>query len=166
MPERVRSVVAELYRLMVTKNLPLKQAARVPIIVSLANRRSHPRGETNPIFGITRDLSGTGISFVVSSVKLGDRHLFCDVAPELEVRINLPGGSVRMIATAVRYDVCEDEPGFLVGARVIDMGEEDRACYLNFLRDPPRKAASRHVLRHGGDRASTTASASPSTRRA
>ena len=149
MPERVRSVVAELYRLVVRNNVPVKRAVQLPVVVSNANQRSNTRGENNSIFGFTRDLSKTGISFVISSIHLGDRHLFCDGERKLELRIKLPDGLVEMEATTVRYDLSEDENGFLVGARILSMSEKDRACYYKFLRTPTHKFVNTTVLMHG-----------------
>jgi hypothetical protein len=146
MPERVRSVIAELYRLVVKNNIPVKRAVQLPVVVSNANQRSKTRGENNSIFGFTRDLSKTGISFVVSSIHLGDRHLFCDGERNLELRIKLPDGLVEMEAMTVRYDVDEDERGFLVGARILSMSENDRACYYKFLRTLPHKFVNPTVL--------------------
>ena len=149
MPERVRSVVAELYRLVVKKNIPVIRAMQLPVVVSIANQRSNARGDNNSIFGFTRDLSRTGISFVVSTIHLGDRHLFCDGERKLELRIKLPDGLVQMEAITVRYDLSEDDNGFLVGARILSMSEKDRACYYKFLRTPKHKFVNPTVLTHG-----------------
>ena len=149
MPDRVRSAVAELYRLVVKKNAPGKRAVQLPVAVSIANQQSNVQGKDNSIFGFTRDLSKTGISFVVSSIHLGDRHLFCGDERKLELRIKLPDGVVEMEATTVRYDVDEDKRGFLVGARIVSMSETDRACYYKFLRTPSHKFVNATELTHG-----------------
>jgi hypothetical protein len=142
MPELVRSVIAELYRIVGTKSVPAKRTVQLPVAISLVNQQSNARGNNNSIFGFTRDVSKTGISFIVSSIKLGEKHLFYDDAPSLEIRIKLPEGIVTMTATTVRYDVSEDGLGFLVAARIVGMSEEDRAYYYNFLRTPLHKLVS------------------------
>jgi len=142
MPELVRSVVAELYRIVGRKSVPAKRTVQLPVAISLVNQQSNVRGNNNSIFGFTHDVSKTGISFIVSSITLGEKHLFCNDAPRLEIRIKLPDGLVKMVATTVRYDVSDDRLGFLVAARIISMSEEDRVHYYNFLRNLSHKLTS------------------------
>jgi len=57
------------------------------------------------------------------------------------VRLELPDGPIDMEARPVRYDAAArigDGRGYLVGARILEMSELDRARYLRFLRGHPR----------------------------
>jgi hypothetical protein len=148
MPELVRSVIAELSRLVGRNNVPTKRATHLPLSISLTNRQFNLPDRNNSMFGFTCDLSKTEISFVVPSAYLGDRHLFCNDEINFEIRVKLLDGSVKMEVVIVRYDVNYDGHGFLVGARIVRMSEEDRACYNSFLRTSTRKLGSSPVLTH------------------
>ena len=106
MSEFVRTVIAELNRFVGRANFSSRRRARLPLMVSLVN-------QPNSMAGSTCDLSKTGISFIVSSIRLGASHLFCGNQPKLEIRIQLPSGLVQMKAMTVRYDVLgEGELGY------------------------------------------------------
>ena len=135
MSEFVRSVVAQLQKLMGKTNSPVSLPGRLPLNVSPAIHRAKSTGELNPGAGYTCELGRTELTFTVPSIVSGGRHLFCDSEPQVELQIHLPSVSVDMKVLLVRYDAMSgDESGYLVGARIVDMSEIDRARYYDFLR--------------------------------
>lgn len=86
--------------------------------------------------GETFDLSGSGIGFVVSSIRIKENYL---VGQErlLKVEIDLPGGKVRMKVIGRRYErigVHLSMEKYLVGAEIVEMSKNDREAYDHFLR--------------------------------
>lgn len=83
-----------------------------------------------------RDLSTTGLSIETSVVRSGLLHVYDSadmVTPtRLEVELELPGGVVSLVGETVRYD--RVQPGlYLLGVRIVEMDERDRALYLTFV---------------------------------
>jgi hypothetical protein len=113
------------------------RTAHLPVDVSLADLRQAGRGGRPSSPGSTRDMSGAELSFVVPTVVIGGRHIFCEGGAVLRLGLELPDGAIEMKARPVRYDSAGgDGQGYVVGARILEMSERDRARYLRFLREP------------------------------
>ena len=135
MSEFVRSVVAQLQKFMGKTNSPVSLPVRVPLNVSLANKKAKSTGELNPVAGYTCGLAKTELSFIVPSIVSGGRHLFCDNEPQVDIKIHLLSVAVDMKVSLLRYDVLSgDESGYLIVARIVSMSENDLVRYLDFLR--------------------------------
>jgi len=53
----------------------------------------------------------------------------------VDIKIHLLSVAVDMKVSLLRYDVLSgDESGYLIGARIVSMSENDRDRYLDFLR--------------------------------
>jgi hypothetical protein len=81
--------------------------------------------------GHTLDVSSTGLALIVPAIRIGE-HYLAGSERRLHVKLELPGGPVEMIVTAVRYeslDEAQDESGYLIGARIIEMADSDRASF-------------------------------------
>ena len=140
MPKLVRSVIAGINKVVRKQNHSTRRVVRLPLNVSLANQKSNGKRQLASKVGFTHDLRKTGISFILSSLQIGGRHLFCDSGPNLEISIQLPSGSVTLKAITTRYDVVSGhESGFLIGARIVGMSEDDRVRYYDFLRITARE---------------------------
>lgn len=137
----VRSVVVRLrgaFRLHSSR-----RAAQLPLSVSLAD--AFPRSKREQACeGYTCDLSDTGLSFVLPTTRIGDQHIFSEGGAILRIRLELPDGSIiDMNASPVRYDLFggrEKEPGYLVGAHILNISGHDQARYFEFLRTPPHSS--------------------------
>ena len=114
-----------------------RRSVRLPLTVSLSGRNLPAYSRQDCCAGHTRDLSARGLSFVLPSVHLGNRHIFGNGDAALRIRLELPGGAVDLTASPVRYDLLEGreaERAYLVGALIVDINAADRARYLEFLR--------------------------------
>lgn len=85
----------------------------------------------------TRDLSESGIGLNTPSIYLG---YVCIVDEErtLELSIDLPDATVRMKTTAAHYlrtSGEDDEPNYIVGLRISEMEDADRAAFASFLEE-------------------------------
>jgi hypothetical protein len=116
-----------------------RRSVHLPLSVSLSELS--PPGGQRACTGHTCDLSSTGLSFMLPTIRLGSRHIFSEGGTVLRIRLELPGGVVEMSAAPVRYDTCDGWEGgqaYLVGAQILDIAGDDRARYLAFLRAPRR----------------------------
>ena len=142
MSELVRSLVGRFYGAFNAPRSAGKCSVRLPLNVSLSELAS-PDGGQWACAGHTCDLSRTGLSFVLPTVRLGGRHIFSEGGAVLRITLELPSGSVNMEATAVRYDLFdgpEEERAYIIGALIVDMKGDDRVRYLEFLRAPQHAA--------------------------
>ena len=86
--------------------------------------------------GNTSDLSETGLTLLLKSVRIGGSYL-TEMEHYLGIKLELPDGPVSLLAAPTRFkDLEGTEPGFryLLGVRIIRMEEEARAHYLTYLR--------------------------------
>jgi hypothetical protein len=85
--------------------------------------------------GHTLDVSATGLALIVPAIRIGERYLTGEDR-RLHVKLELPSGPVEMIMAPVRYEGLEEdqmESGYLIGARIIEMSDTDRAHYKDYL---------------------------------
>lgn len=102
--------------------------------------RSIEDADPASITGETVDLSLTGISFIVSSIRLKEKYLVGHERP-LNVEIDLPTGKVKLRAMGRRYEKVGKHISverFLVGAHIISLKGPDKENYEAFLRNGNR----------------------------
>lgn len=98
-------------------------------------------GEATPIMleGHTRDVSATGLALVVPSLILAGRDLTrADQAFLLE--LELPSGPLRFQVAAARHErlETEGEERYVLGVRITEMSQRDRARLTQFIREARR----------------------------
>jgi hypothetical protein len=85
--------------------------------------------------GHTLDISSTGLALVVPAIRIGE-HYLAGAERKLFVKLELPTGPVEMKVATVRYESLEesrDESGYVIGARIAEMSDHDRASYVSFI---------------------------------
>ena len=120
---------------------PKRYEHQMPVCVSFepykSNAKSNVAAPTLSVRGNTKDLSVTGIAFIVPSIRLREYYLVGENRL-LDVEINLAEGKVRMRVVGQRYEQLGDEhsstTSYLIGANIVEMSSEDRKIYENFLR--------------------------------
>ena len=136
MPELVRSMVTRLRGYFADRRAATRRPLRLPCVVRLHDPRrdaaaTHP---TPHLDGHTRDLSLTGLALVVPAIRIGERYL--TDAP-LRVLVQHPTGPLELTAQPVRYEQLPsdaDERGYLLGLRITEMADADRARFEAHLR--------------------------------
>ena len=88
------------------------------------------------MMGETKDMSRSGIGFIVSAIRIRENYL---VGGEriLNAELDLPGGKVQMQLVGSRYEQVGQHIStarYLVGAKITQMSKEDREAYEYFLR--------------------------------
>jgi hypothetical protein len=137
MPELIRSVVSRM-RLYVNDRRQSPRF-RVRLLFTISIRRTTNGNGLNKrkkvLHGHTRDISSSGLALLVPQAHLDGHHLAA-AGGNLEVNLELPGGSISMIVGPRRYEQLEkSELGctYLIGARIINIEDDDRTRYLSFI---------------------------------
>ncbi|MBA2378360.1 MAG: hypothetical protein H0V76_02150 [Blastocatellia bacterium] len=95
---------------------------------------------TNPqqlsIAGETYDLSGTGIGFIVSAIRVRENYL---VGQDriLNAELDLAGSKVKMKIIGRRYEkvgIHLSTERYMIGAEIVEISKNDREVYEHFLR--------------------------------
>lgn len=118
---------------------PRRHNHQMPVIISFDSHKN--TAKTNAaklsVRGETKDLSNTGIAFIVPSIRLREYYLVGENRP-LDVEISLPNGKVKMQIVGQRYEQLGDQhsslSGYLIGAAITQMQDDDRSVYEEFLR--------------------------------
>lgn len=87
------------------------------------------------ISGETKDLSKTGIAFIVPAIRLREYYLVGENRT-LNAELDLPGGKIQMQIVGQRYEQVGQhisESRFLIGATIIRIGAQEREAYEEFL---------------------------------
>ncbi len=88
------------------------------------------------IVGETKDMSQTGIAFVVNSVRVREYYLVGE-GRTLNAELDLPNGKVKVQIVGQRYEQIGEHISvsqYLIGAKIVHMTDEDREAYKYFLR--------------------------------
>jgi len=104
---------------------------RLTVSVARPNVGGRPSNLPTSVYGYTRDVSETGLSFVLPELSVGSYHF--DV-PEraMVIHLKLPRGPIEMQVAYVRH--AEVEGGYLVAVRILGMSPRARSRYQSFIK--------------------------------
>ena len=135
----LREIVSRFNRTLVERRASVRRKFEVPVKVCFAPQADGVirRGGCDEAYlsGETVDMSETGIGILVSSIRIKEKYLVGQERP-LTVELDLAGKRVTMRVLGVRYErvgIHVSVEKYLVGARIIEMDENDRAAYERFL---------------------------------
>lgn len=146
----IRELADKITRFFAERSHSARKGFNVPIKISfepLKTTGKLPSSTDNLyITGETNDLSGTGIGFVVSSIRVRENYLVGQDR-RLNVEIDLPGGKIQMKVIGRRYEKVGQHLStekFLIGAEIVEIGKTQREAYEHFLRygNKHKKAAA------------------------
>ena|SRR6266496_4485899 len=137
MSELPRRIVSCLRRFIGNRRRIRRAPAHLAFTVGLADPRLNTNGSRRlpRMDGHTLDVSTTGMALVVPAIRIGEHYLTGEDR-RLHVKLELPSGPVEMIMVPVRYESLEEdqiESGYLIGARITEMSETDRAHFRNYV---------------------------------
>jgi len=120
---------------------PRRYNLQIPIIVSFeaSKNTGKKNAETTNLLvrGETKDLSCSGMAFTVPSIRLKEYYLVGENRT-LDAELNLPGGKIKMQIVGQRYEQLNDEhsstTSYLIGASIVEIAEDERKIYEEFLR--------------------------------
>jgi hypothetical protein len=82
--------------------------------------------------GYTLDVSISGLALIVPAIRIGE-HYLAGSDRKLHVKLELPGGPVEMKVVTVRYEDLEEGSGYLIGARILEISDADRASFEKYV---------------------------------
>ena len=109
--------------------------ARLPFTIALlepGTMAPKPLKGKRSLTGHTSDLSDTGMTLVLPSVRIGNSYL-TEEAHYLLIELGTPSGLVTILGSPARFAYTKDA-GYLLGVKIVKMQEEDRTTYLSYLR--------------------------------
>lgn len=123
-----------------------RQSFNAPVRIWLEPLKTTGRlempGKLKVAYGETRNLSETGIAFVVSSIRVEENYLVGE-GRMLNAEIEFPEGRISMQVMGRRYEPIANSDGtsrYLIGASIEKMSEGHRHIYDNFLRQGIRRS--------------------------
>lgn len=133
MSELPRRIVSHLRRFIGNRRRDRRVRTRLSFTLNLSDPRVTSNGGRRlpTLNGHTLDVSSTGLALIVPAIRIGE-HYLAGSDRLLHLKLNLPNGPVEMKLTTVRYeslDESQEETGYLIGARIIEMADEDRANF-------------------------------------
>lgn len=134
MPEHLRKIASRLRELVADRRRAPRHRASLPVSVSLLDAEAS--AEPALVQGRTRDVSEEGLGLILPNIRVGGRYLVGD-SVTLRVTLKLPEGYARLYGTPVRYEKFDaegDDTGFLIGIRLTDTDERDRALLSNYIK--------------------------------
>lgn len=125
---------------MTERAAPRRHDYQMPIMISFEPHKNLARKNAATanlsLRGETKDLSRTGIAFVVPSIRLREYYLVGENRL-LNAELNLPAGKIKMQIIGQRYEQLGDEhsstTSYLIGATIAEITDGDREIYEEFL---------------------------------
>jgi hypothetical protein len=139
MSELPRRIVSTLRRFIGDRRRHKRVKTRLKFTLSLADPRVRSNGARRlpSINGHTLDVSTTGLALIVPAIRIGE-HYLAGAERRLHLKLDLPSGAVEMKLATVRYESLEDsqeESGYLIGARIIEIADADRASFEKYVKE-------------------------------
>jgi hypothetical protein len=109
--------------------------AQTPIAVEQASSRTTIPG-TLKLIGHTRNISETGLAFIVPSLRIGAQFAHV-IGSRLRITLFLPSGHVEIHAMPVRYEQLPPEAserGYLIGVRITRMADDEWVRVVEYVR--------------------------------
>ena len=137
MSELPRRIVSSLRRFIGNRRRCKRVRARLTFTLSISDPRVNSNGARRlpTLKGHTLDISTTGLALIVPAIRIGE-HYLAGADRKLHVKLELPSGQVEMKVATVRYESLEEngeETGYLIGARITEMSDADRANYNTYV---------------------------------
>ena len=134
MSELPRRIVSRLRRFIGNRRRSKRVRARLTFTLSLSDPRVNSNGARRlpSLDGHTLDVSSTGLALIVPAIRIGE-HYLAGADRKLHVKLELPSGPVEMKVASVRYESLEDDSGYLIGARILEMSDTDRVSFEKYV---------------------------------
>lgn len=134
----MRSMVARMRVYFGNRRRARRYRRSIPFTVSIFDPKLSPEQlEHAPYLeGTTSDLSTSGLGLIVPAIRINDRYLTA-TDQMLHLMLELPPDRVEIRVAPVRYEQLEREgaaSGYLIGVRIADMSDDDRARFTDHIR--------------------------------
>ena len=134
MSELPRRIVSQLRRFIGNRRRSKRVRARLGFTLSLSDPRVGSNGSRRlpTLDGYTLDVSVTGLALIVPAIRIGE-HYLAGGDRKLHIKLELPSGPIEMRVASVRYESLEDDTGYLIGARIVEINDSDRKSFERYV---------------------------------
>jgi len=134
MSELPRRIVSSLRRFIGNRRRARRVRARLTFTLSLSDPRVSTNGRRRlpSLDGYTLDVSTTGLALIVPAIRIAE-HYLAGTDRKLYMKLELPTGPIEMKVAPVRYESLEDDSGYLIGARIVEMNDTDRVSFEKYV---------------------------------
>jgi hypothetical protein len=134
MSELPRRIVSQLRRFIGNRRRDKRVRARLGFTLNLSDPRLSSNGSRRlpTLDGYTLDVSITGLALIVPAIRIGE-HYLAGADRKLYVKLELPSGPIEMKVATVRYESLEDDTGYLIGARILEISASDRTNFEKYV---------------------------------
>lgn len=135
------SIARHLYSSLVNHVHVRRDGMQVPLNVSISETKLNGGQSATTTPGYLNDISKTGLSLVIPSIRFGDRYPVGDNYT-LRIAIQLPHKLINIAATPIRYNRLGESPGehrYLIGARITRMDALDRKHLTRHLKQVKKR---------------------------
>ena len=137
MSELPRRIVSHLRRFIGNRRRFKRVRTRLTFTLSLSDPRVNSNGARRlpTLDGHTFDVSTSGLALIVPAIRIAE-HYLAGSDRRLYLKLQLPSGAVEMKVMSVRYeglDESHEETGYLIGARIVEMSDADRASFNSYV---------------------------------
>jgi hypothetical protein len=168
----IKSTVARLSKFLHKRRRVLRLGARfdarLPFLITLLGTdKGSGKNQTDltaALVGFTRDLSETGLTLMLPSMRIGDAYL-TDAESYLDVKLELPGGAVALRTVSVRFEQLgrmEAGCSYLLAVRIINMQNDDRDRYVAYLKTVGRRMKGKSKRGKEGEDSDASVTTTPS----
>jgi len=136
----IRKLIVKFNRLIAERRAAPRYNFQFPVKIWIELCRKPGKSEAPPenlvVYGETKDLSRSGIGFLLPSIRIRESYLVGENCT-LNVEIQLPDGKIQMQVVGHRYEQIGEHLSvsrYLIGASISFMTLENREIYEQFLR--------------------------------
>lgn len=138
MPELIRSIAARVREYVGNRRRAQRYKARLSVSVSPVQSARPARVSTGrgALYGYTRDISSSGLALILPTIRIDNIYLTGEDRM-LELLIEHEAEPIVIYGVAARYEKLDEESadkGYLVGVKIVEMSEDDRARYSALLK--------------------------------
>ena len=135
--ELARSIASRLRQYAGDRRHSKRVKARLNFTLSLVGPALSSNGMKRVISidGHTLDLSSTGLALVVPTIIVNEHHLVGENR-NMYLKLELPDSSIELNVVPIRYERLDDHPtetGYLIGVKLGNVEQEDRARYTDYV---------------------------------
>jgi len=135
MANLIRKIASELTGFVMSRLTAPRKKLCVPVTISLESDKT-ANAKTLYLKGETKDLSKSGVAVVVPSIRVQEKYLVGENRT-IFAQLDLPNGKIKVQLLGCRYEqlgIHDSVSTYLIGARIIDITEDERALYEEYLK--------------------------------
>jgi hypothetical protein len=138
MPELIRSIAARFREYLGNRRRSPRYKVRLSVRVTPVSSASPVRAsaERDSLYGYTRDVSSSGLALILPSIRINNIYLAGENRL-LEILIEDESDPIVIYGVPSRYEKLEEgeaDKGYLIGVKITEMSDEDRARFLGLLK--------------------------------